>query len=48
MLGAGVAALIYLKEPPILEVCYWFFFLGLFLLIIGVVNLLTCRRLGRK
>ena len=48
MLGAGVAALIYLKDPPVLDVCFWFFFLGLFLLIIGVVNLLACRRLERK
>ena len=48
MLGAGVAALIYLKEQPVLEVCYWFFFLGLFLLTIGVVNLLACHRLRQK
>ena len=48
MLGAGVAALIYLKEQPILEVCYWFFFLGLFLLILGVANLLAYRRLRQK
>ncbi|MBO4917779.1 MAG: hypothetical protein J5374_07850 [Bacteroidales bacterium] len=47
-LGAVVAALIYMKEVPMLEVCFWFFFLGLFLLTLGAANYLTYHRRGQK
>jgi hypothetical protein len=38
MLAACISALIYLKDEPMLEVCLWFFFLGAFLLTLGIVN----------
>lgn len=38
MLAASISALIYIKEPPMLEVCLWFFFLGAVLLTLGIVN----------
>ena len=44
ILAAGLSAMIYLKETPILEVCLWFFFLGAVLLTVGIVTGVSCRK----
>lgn len=44
ILAAGLSAMIYLKETPILEVCLWFFLLGAVLLTVGIVTGVSCRK----
>ena len=44
ILAAGLSAMIYLKETPILEVCLWFFFLGAVLLTVGILTGVSCRK----
>ena len=44
ILAAGLSAMIYLKETPILEVCLWFFFLGAVLLTVGIVTGVSCQK----
>lgn len=43
ILAAGISALIYIKDTPILDVCLWFFFLGAVLLSLGIANGIASR-----
>lgn len=44
ILAAGFSAILYIKDPPILEICLWFFFLGAVLLTMGIVTGVSSRK----